>query len=195
MAIDLHSAIPRFSIRQLLAATAFIAAGCLGLRNASPTVVSGAYAILLAALASAGLLLIYRQGVNRAFWTGFALCGWLYLLVLLYSWSLDRATVNSNPLSQRNLFTAKASVWCYKTLFNRNPPATAAGYGMSPVGGMPGGAGSGSGGVMVVASSGPVERDFVATAHVLWALFLATCGGWFARWLYITRPAQKEPSL
>jgi hypothetical protein len=176
--------LPRFSIRQLLAATAFIAVGCVALRSASPTITSASYGILLAVLAGSLLLVIHRQGAKRAFWTGFALCGWLYLLLLMYSWGLDRAT--TNPLSQRNLFTVRLSTWCHGIIFNRDlsPPPTPVNVTLSLEGVMPG-TSSPARFVTIAGAprSGPPEREFVATAHVLWAVVFALCGGWFARCL------------
>ena len=63
---------------------------------------------------------------------------------------------------------------------------------------MPGGGGSGfgpmggMGGAVQPAFTGPSHGDFVNVAHSLWALLLAACGGWLARWLYATGPAAKK---
>lgn len=204
----------RFSIRHLLLWTAAIALGCVALRSASSGWVAAMLALTTLVLATAVLLAVFRQGADRAHWVGFAAFGWLYLLLLMFGWSGSSSDLGSweNPFLPYNLATAKLSAWCYDRLyappeveyttggmsgfssmsgFDGGGPTMGMGKmpsGMGPMGGMPGGGGA-------PAFDGPAQGDFVNVAHSLWALLLAACGGWLARWLYATGPgAKKEPA-
>lgn len=200
----------RFSIRNLLVWTAAIALGCVALRSASPGWVSAMLGLTLLVLAAATLLAVFRQGTDRAHWIGFAAFGWLYLLLLMFGWSSDQGWLE-NPFRPNNLATARFSAWCFDRLYA--PPqvqyttgdmsgfSSMSGFGgggprgppmgmrmpgaMGPMGGMPGGGGR-------PAFDGPLQGDFVNVAHSLWALVLAACGGWLARWLYATGPVAKK---
>ena len=203
----LSSGILRFSIRHLLVWTAAIALGCVALRSASSGGVSAMSGLTLLVLATASLLAIFRQGTDRAHWTGFAAFGWLYLLLLMFGWSAD-ANSWDNPFRPYNLATAKLSTWLYDRMYSQ--PQTQSGTGgMGFTGGgfgssigMPGGMAPMSGGMPGMpggggppAFTGPSQHDFINVSHSLWTLLLAACGGWLARWIYATGPAaKKKPS-
>ena len=208
----LPSGLLRFSIRHLLLWTAAIALGCVALRSATSGWVATMLGLTTLVLAAAVLLAVFRQAADRAHWIGFALFGWLYLLLLMFGWSGSSSDLSSweNPFRPYNLATAKFSAWCYDKLYAQDPQIQYTTYGgmsgfggggpggptmgmgmpggMGPMGGMPGGGGA-------PAFDGPSQGDFVNVAHSLWALLLAACGGWLARWLYATGPgAKKEPA-
>jgi hypothetical protein len=161
--------------------------------------------LTLIALAAATLLAIFRHGADRAHWIGFAAFGWMYLLLLVFGFASRDPNSWDSPFRPDNLATAKFSAWCYELLYVEPEAQYAAsnmsgfggggpgGYpmgmgmpgGMGPVGGMPGSSGK-------PAFDGPSQGDFVNVAHSLWALLLAACGGWLARWLYATGPGAKK---
>jgi hypothetical protein len=72
----------KFSLLTLLGAVAIAAVGCAALANPGQTsamaVVTGAIVLLLSAVLAA----IYCKAAVRAFWLGFAICGWSYLLLV-----------------------------------------------------------------------------------------------------------------
>jgi hypothetical protein len=214
----------RFSLKQLLIWMALIAVGCVALRSANTTWVSSLLGLTLLILGASLLFALYRDGQSRAYWIGFAMIGWLYLVVLLYGWSLDLNSPGSwgNPLRPDELVTSRVTHKCYAWLYPpqavQAPMGGSMGPGMGGMGmggmamnsgeGMSGYAGSGmmggpggmsgmSGGMppggmmgtgtMMVAAPGPSQQDFTNVAHSLWALLLATCGGWLATWLFATR--------
>ncbi len=111
----------RFSIRQLLLGTALVAVACVALRSASPTWVAALLGLMLLALTAAVPLALFRQGADRAWWFGFALFGWLYLLLLGYSWGLDPNTSQSNPLRPYSLATAQISSSGYMRIHAASP--------------------------------------------------------------------------
>jgi hypothetical protein len=110
----------RFSIRQLLLGTALVAVGCVALRSASPTWVAALLGLMLLVLTAAVPLAIFRQGADRAWWFGFALFGWLYILLLAYSWGLDPNTSQSNPFRPYSLVTAQLSSSGYMRMYAAN---------------------------------------------------------------------------
>jgi hypothetical protein len=212
------SALPwwRFSLKQLLLATALVALGCVALRNANTTWVGAMLGLTWIALAASLLLAMYRDGQDRAFWVGFAVAGWLYLLLPVFGWSF------MSNLQGNTVITTRISHWAYDWLYAQPLPAPASGFGppMSgyggsmgssdvsmmggPGGGMPGMGGmsgmgmggmpGGPGGPPFPTFTGPSQQDFTNVSHALWTLLLALCGGWFAQWLYATRGRQPDPN-
>jgi hypothetical protein len=182
--------IPRwsFDLRQLFLWTAMIALGLVALRSASTMWAASMLALTLAILASSILLAIFRRGAQRAYWIGFATIGWLYLLLLLASWTLGRTTANDSPLRAHNLLTQQLSSrsyhWLYDNAFNNYRAASYAssGYGAPPGipgeglgpddgstammsgGGMSAPYGMGANGPLPGPVPGPNEGDFVNVA-------------------------------
>jgi hypothetical protein len=108
----------QFSIRSLLVAVAFTAVAIGALLNANAWWEAAVWGAALFALACAVALTIYRRDEGRAFWVGFCIFGWMYLCLLVYSWTPhanDGATRN-DPLSQRSLITTKLTRLAYDTL-------------------------------------------------------------------------------
>ena len=75
---------PRFSLTTLLCSIAFIAFGCVALMNADA--LWGKVVFIAAFTSGAGAVLgvINYRGRRRAFWAGFAVFFWLYLLLPTY---------------------------------------------------------------------------------------------------------------
>jgi len=177
----------RFSIRQLLAATAVVAFGCFALVKASPIVAASTTGIVALILVAAAFLAIYRAGDKRAFWLGFATFGWTYLL-LCYG---PIFTENNSPFGLTRLITAQLATALYDRIHG---PAvvqptvvyttTFAPLGapppLPPTPGVPQPAPSWP--VTLQMAAGSDRSDFLNVAHSLWALSLAFCGGWFALW-------------
>ena len=117
-----------------------------------------------------------------AYWIGFAVCGFLYLLVFLYGQALGSDYDSSeNPLATNSLITSRIATQLYDFLYE----PVFHGHGVS-------------GFSYVVRytenETDPAYVDFLNTSHALWTLLLAACGGWLARWIYATGPAAKKPS-
>ena len=117
----------------------------------------------------------------------------------MFGWTSDPNSWE-NPFRPYNLATAKFSAWCYDKLYAQpevqytTAPSMPMGSGMGMPGmGMAGPMGPGGGPTVAIpAFTGPSQGDFINVAHSLWALLLAACGGWLARWLYATGPAKKQ---
>lgn len=181
----------RFTLRQLLIGIAIIAASLVVLRNASGAWAAALLAVTQLALATSVLLVIFRRGAARAFWLGFAIFGWLYLLLLMFG---NFASGDTEMLFRPyHLATTRLSNACYHWMFDKAfesytaqypvryaPPSDPFAPGptrLSPTQWPPPGA---------PPPPGPDEQSFANVAHSLWALLLAVLGGTVARWLYST---------
>jgi hypothetical protein len=195
----------QFSIKALLGLTVFVALGCAALLNASEWWASAACTVTLAVLLIAVLASIFRWGPRRAFWLGFAIVGWAY--VLLTFWPAPDPSL----VCQRHLLTTKLTDWAYYKVLPlvRTPPKEPAP--LPPI--IPPPAGGYYGGpvgynvrnqstvtLTAVPPAAPASApppafypdhtDFLTVAEWLWALVLAMLGGLLARFLYATGEAQ-----
>jgi hypothetical protein len=187
-----------------------VALACVALRGASATWVAALLGLVLVALTAAVPLAVFRTGTQRAFLLGFALFGWMYVLVLAYGWSLDRSSTSNAPLAPRSLVTSRLALTAFERLYG---PVQVT-YSFDGEGGLhkvySGVAASDSVtaepiGVNLAAplssrGKGPQraitvpDRDhFINVAHAFWTLLLATLGGWFTRVVYATRPQRHDP--
>jgi hypothetical protein len=69
----------RITIGRLLLIIAHFGVGFAALRSPSWIWASTFFSLVVATMAAATLTAVYRRGSRRAFWTGYAVCGWLYL--------------------------------------------------------------------------------------------------------------------
>ena len=72
----------RVSIATLLVVVGLMAVGFAALRVSSRLWANASFSVVLLSLVVAIAALIYRQGPRRAFWAGFALFGWTYLILV-----------------------------------------------------------------------------------------------------------------
>ena len=71
----------RFSIAGLMGFVLIAAVGVGGLKNANEVWASGCFTLMVVCLVAAILNAVQGRGKDRAYWTGFAVAGWAYLLV------------------------------------------------------------------------------------------------------------------
>ena len=76
----------RFSLRGLMVVIVLLCTAFAGLRSPTPLWANVWYSSALAALTLAVPAAVYRQGARRAFWVGFAACGWVYFVLTLAPW-------------------------------------------------------------------------------------------------------------
>ena len=132
------SALPwwRFSLKQLLLATALVAVGCVALRNANTTWVAAMFGLAWMVLVASVLLVVFRDGERRSFWVGFAVLGWSYLLF---------PTLGFLGMGQQfdALITTRLSHSAYDWLYSEPVPLppSASGFGPPMSSGMPMGSG------------------------------------------------------
>jgi hypothetical protein len=194
----------RFTIASLLGVVVFLAVAIASLREATDLWDSGVFT------ATAGLLLasvhwaVHRTGLRRAFWLGFALFGWAYLVASLV------------PPVESRLLTTKALAYLDSKVPGRNaiftltlsaPGGTvtannaAQGYAFSTSGGtltanQPGAvrfwsAGKGN----ILAGSNGTSENFVWIGRSLFALIMAFFGGHLSRMMHAKREQDAVPSL
>jgi hypothetical protein len=79
---------PRFriSLASMLGIVAVMAMGLAGIVSASTLWTTVAATVTLALLLSAAIAARLLDGLERAFWAGFALFGWTYLLLVNWDW-------------------------------------------------------------------------------------------------------------
>jgi hypothetical protein len=74
---------PRYSIASVLLVISFLAVAIAALREATDLWDSGVFTVTAGLLLASVLLAVHRTGRGRAFWLGFALFGWSYLIANL----------------------------------------------------------------------------------------------------------------
>ena len=208
------SSMLQFSLRNLFIAVAFCAFGAAALVNASSWWLAISWSASLFSLVTAGLLAVHRREEKRAFWSGYASFGVLYVLLLMYSIQPTSSSNSSilclNSLCYHNLLTTKLTTWTYshlpaplttEYLFTPNAPGIPgsggppAGSGMMPggmsgsSGGMPGMMGGTTGfGVPPTPNPRFVDQStYTEVGHALWIVLIAFLGGAISCWAFSKR--------
>jgi hypothetical protein len=157
----------RFTLTALFGAILFAAFGTAAIRFASPLWASLTMAVTVPLLFAAILGALFRLGQARAFWTGMAVCGWGYLLLVVAPWfeagvgqhlpttyllGYAHGRLEKQSLERQSLTGAFAG--------QRLPLPTA---------------------------TGPDAGLVLRTGHALFALLFGFIGGVTAKWFYLTR--------
>ena len=204
--------LPRYSLRQILMATTFVAVGCYALRWASPWWSIVLFYCGLVLIVGGILVAINRRGETRSFWGGFAICGVLHML-LVFRPGLE----NGIPALHPGAFvTTWASAYAYNRLkphltvvpiptdpavlgtirgrwggeYAELPPQPGPHPRMVTIGRAPS-LNSGEDGYFRGFGPGPFyiqQEDFIQVAQGLWTLLLAYLGGHLSLAIYRRRP-------
>ena len=184
--------LPRFRIRSLLGVVLFVAIAAAALRAADDAWDGGLLGLTALSLLTAVLLAVHRTDRKRAFWLGFTLFGWAYLLASLIPPLESRLPTNRGLLLIDSKIPGRQRTWVsavfsYTSTASTNPVQTVA---FSPQGdtlvtSMPGvvrlwDAATGK----LLAGPGGTTESFVRIGHSLMALILAFVGGHLSRHLY-----------
>ena len=198
----------RFSIASLLGLVLFVAVAVAALREADDLWDTGLFTLAVSLLLASVLLAVHRTDQERAFWLGFALVGWSYLIAslipqvgsrllttkaLLY---LDSKVSRTTPMGlavadfdsdgQVDLFVANASA--PNALYRNQGDGTF----RDVTSGQAATVSTSSGGVIVwkpslpwrlLVGSGGTSENFVRIGHSILALIIALGGGRLSRWL------------
>jgi hypothetical protein len=188
----------RFSIRALLLWMTLIAIGIWSLRNASTGWASIAFWTCVIVLTGALLNAVNESGERRAWWAGFGICGWIYLL--LVPCEIARPELGfSSMFDHGNLPTSRWSERLYWAIYPTGG-TTFRGEGASfYLGNMQ------TGGVrtdsqqatpqsqFAIGAGAPAVADFVAIAQLHWTMVVAAIGGW-ASWIMFHQGRRNERS-
>jgi hypothetical protein len=80
----------RISIAGLMLVVGVTALGVLGLKEGTELWASASFTVTVVILLGAILSAVHGRGSRRAFWTGFVLFGWVYLLWIFRPWSYPK---------------------------------------------------------------------------------------------------------
>jgi hypothetical protein len=81
----------RFSIRGLMVMIVLLCIAFAALRYPTPLWANVWYSMSVASITLAVPAAIYRRSEQRAFWVGFAICGWVYFILALAPWMQGEA--------------------------------------------------------------------------------------------------------
>lgn len=160
---------PRFSLKWMLAGVAAVALGTVALLYASPLTYAITLGFALLLLLSAPLGVIYRTGARRAFWVGFTVFGWCYLLALIAGASTSRTSFRGLPSHALQEYVY-ARVPMRIDSEEASPPV----LNVRPVG-------------RLFTFTLPSEVHFRRVFHSLFIILWAVLGGLIARCFYATR--------
>lgn len=205
----------QFRFRTLLLAVAFIAVAVTALINATSAWSHDLFCAVVVLLTVAIPVACYRTGEKRAFWAGFALCGWVYLLVIGNIDDRPRTDwTNASPVGRgpsANIPTSRLTHWVYRWAYGTSPDLESATDNASSGDiavrqryyemayraqarltlkndpSQAAGQGSAS-----AARAIPAWWDFLNVGHALWTMVLACAGGLVVRGIYILRPDSSE---
>lgn len=140
----------RFSIGRMVAVIAFCGVAFAAFRSPSNLWSSATFSLAIVALVLALIALIMERGRSKAYWSGFALGGWIYFALMFTPWLSDM-------VGPRLLTTAVLDILYPHLVSKESPPPTPAfgatwtagvsGTAAPGMGGMPGGSPAGSGGM------------------------------------------------
>ncbi len=164
---------PRFSIAALMGIVVVCAVGIAALRYASELWENILFTLTLGLLAFALLGAIYRRGPRRAFWVGFALIGWGYLLLGFGPWCAEQVRphlITTWLVDRLYPSIAPSEVIGVDFDFKVATSSTPSQKGLSPH-------------VYLLATNS--REPFQRIGQCLWALLLAFVGGRIARRLFL----------
>jgi hypothetical protein len=176
----------RYSIASLLGLVLFVAVAFAALRQADDLWDSAVFSLTVGLFLASVLHTVHRTGRRRAFWLGFAVVGWAYLIARLV------------PPVESRLLTTKGLAYLDSKIPGRDPTLRLAVrwrnsgnvVSFSPDGRVWGETDRQTIRIWNATTgrllSGPsaTSEDFVRIGHSLLALVLAFVGGQLSRWLF-----------
>lgn len=189
---------PKFTIASLLGIVLFLGIGLAALRAANDAWDSGVFGVTLSMLLISVLLVIHRTEARRAYWIGFALFGWSYLVLSMVT-SIEARLPTSKALSYLDSKVPGRMITITGVL-NGSPGGP--GTSMTAIAFSPDGRSIGSSqgntvrlwdvatGRLLAGPNGTTE-DFVKIGHSLLALVMAFLGAHLSRYLFASEQAAR----
>ncbi|HVC95245.1 MAG TPA: hypothetical protein VND64_16235 [Pirellulales bacterium] len=181
----------RFSLSALLGMVLFAAFGTAAIRFASPLWAGLTMAVTVPLLFAAILGAQFRLGQARAFWTGMAVCGWGYLLLVLAPWfetglgqHLPTTYLLTYANEKRRVEVTEASL-----ALSLDLPASSAATSLLSLGDRMTLSAARNANLV---SASPRVNLVLRTGHALFALLFGFIGGVTAKWFYLTRSPREE---
>jgi hypothetical protein len=194
----------RFTIASLLGVVVFLAVAIASLREATDLWDCGVFTATAGLLLVSVLWAVHRTGLRRAFWLGFALFGWVYLVASLVPPVESRLLtttglhyVDSKVPGRNAILTFTVSAPGGTVTTNNAVGSFAFSTGGSTLAANQPGAvriWSARTGKLLASPNGTTE-NFVRIGHSLLALIMAFFGGHLSRMLYARRGQDAVPSL
>ena len=184
----------RYSIAGLLGLVLFVAVAFAALRQADELWDSALFSLTVGLLLTSVLLTIHRTGRKRAFWLGFALVGWTYLIASLIP-PVESRLLTTTGLAHLDSMIPRRDPAVRRLSRYRNP----VGYAFSPDGQILSTNPPGTVRLWDYSTgrllAGPSSDVFMRIGHSLLALALAFIGGQLSRGLFDTQraPRADEP--
>ncbi len=187
---------PRCTIRSLLGVVLFVAFAVAALRAANDAWDGSLFALTSLILLTATLLAVHRTHQRRAFWLGFALFGWAYLVASLIPPIGSKLPTIRGLAFIDSKIPGRETSWVttsppYPNIYTSpvfSSPVLPVGYtpqGFTLTTSMPGNvwiydATTGK----LLAGAGGTTENFIRIGHSLLPLLLAFLGGHLSRYLY-----------
>lgn len=197
----------RHTIASLMAVTVIIAVAVAALKNASDVWAGGLLLITLFLLASAVLGVRYRREARQAFWFGFALFGWGYLVLAEAPWFAEHVRPGLPTTALLSYLHAKISphqvdstnyvVGLSSLALADSPPLGSFKVATKPGTSVNGSSSVVSSGLSFAFSVGLFRSNveqFTHIGHCLLALLAAVAGGLVARWFQRTGSTASTPT-
>jgi hypothetical protein len=191
---------PRFTIASLLGVVVFVAVSFAALREAGDIWDSGVLGVTLTLLLFSVLLAIHRTAARRAYWLGFALFGWAYLLMSLAT-PIEARLPTTKALAYLDSKVPGRTIIITGVLNSSNggPGSAVSTIAFSPDGRSIGTTSGGTvrlwqatTGTLLTGSNGTSE-NFLRIGHSLLAMVMAFLGAHLSRYLYASgRPGRAE---
>jgi hypothetical protein len=161
---------PRITIAELTLVVLVVAIGLAAIRRGSPAWAGAMLSITFFAIISSLLGIALGRGPRRAYWLGFAVLGWTYLILMYVPWLHEKV----------GRFLLAPNLFAYLEEVLHAGPQPASGLRSLPVG-IIGAAATGGG---FDPGVGGVEdfTDFLRIGMAMEALLWAFLGGWVARY-------------
>jgi hypothetical protein len=160
----------RFHLGTLVILVLLLGVSFAALRESNANWESSIFSLTLAVLLISILLAIHRTEKRRAFWLGFALFGWIYLVLILM------------PSIESRLITTKALAYLDSKMPGRSMVYAINSSGKLTLNGRPITSITSNGGSTGTASG--TTENFVRIGHSLIALIAAILGGLLSRYLH-----------